>query len=783
MVVVHVLVTLAGIVAGSVLIAAATRRWVAPVEWRVVVLFIALAVVFLAPSLFTARLPVPLDEVMRAWPWRGVAGEVAPKNPLTNDTVNLFLPWMKVAREEIFSGRAPLWNRYAFSGYPLLANGESAPFSPFFLLTLFVPLPWQITAMGGLKIFVALLFAWLFFRRLGLGSGASLFGASAFAFSVYQTVYLFYSAAAVSALLPAAALAVHSCVTVRDRRSVLFLAVVVSALLAAGHPESVLHVAVGCAVVMAIEMRGMKLAGWTRGSAAAVAGALLGLVVSAPVWLPVLEQVLASARLDEIRSAREMTEPFRTTAAWALVSPDAFGNPARGTWAWIYNYSVVASSYAGLAVLPLLAAALFAPSSPLRARLYAFAATAGFLVSMNWTILGYLNRVPPLSIVANDKFRFVVVFFAIAAASWVLDRFRRDMQLLFLAGSLIVAWYWHTLFSQQLGRNLSWPAAVGMAALVAIVVVSAAGKRAAVPFVAAAAITIELFVLNAGFNAPVSRSYFVPPLPIVEHLRSIAPQEPFRVAGHDWTFLPNHATGYGLEDVRGSDPMSWGRYDAYLSGFTVRDRGTDLRRVVDPSVPELDFLNVRYLFAPPRFDAGEGWLLRYQGDDGTLWENLQVLGRFFAPEAMVPARTPGAAAAVVAVEGAGKEFRGNAAAVVSIWQREFSPVRFRLTVDSAREAFIASSLPMLPGWRVEVNGRAAEIRRVNGAFIGFDVPQGISRVSVSYRPASWSGSLLLMLGGLVVAAGMLLRGRRPIAGVDRSRTLQKGPGPAVEEMR
>ena len=49
-------------------------------------------------------------------------------------------------------------NAAAGAGYPLLANGQSAPFSPLFLATLFVPLPDQIVAMAGLKIFLALVF-------------------------------------------------------------------------------------------------------------------------------------------------------------------------------------------------------------------------------------------------------------------------------------------------------------------------------------------------------------------------------------------------------------------------------------------------------------------------------------------------------------------------------------------------------------------------------------------------------------------------------------------------
>src|SRR5207248_6931618 len=129
------------------------------------------------------------------------------RNASTNDTVKQFLPWMQVAREELAHFRAPLWNRYSFGGYPLLGNGESAPFSPLFLATLFVPLPKQIVAMAGLKIFVALLFTYLFVKREGTGDAAAIFAAITFAYSTVMTVFLYYSAASVITFLPASAFA------------------------------------------------------------------------------------------------------------------------------------------------------------------------------------------------------------------------------------------------------------------------------------------------------------------------------------------------------------------------------------------------------------------------------------------------------------------------------------------------------------------------------------------------------------------------------------------------
>src|SRR5688500_3112197 len=153
-------------------------------------------------AVVSSQVPVRLGEVVRGYPYRGVFGDVQVRNPLTNDTVKLFLPWMDAVREDLFAGRAPLWNRYAFSGYPLLGNGESAPFSPFFLATLLVPLPKQLVAMAALKLFVSLLFTYLYLRSLSVSPPAAVFGAAVFSFCVYQNVYLYYSASAVSALLP-----------------------------------------------------------------------------------------------------------------------------------------------------------------------------------------------------------------------------------------------------------------------------------------------------------------------------------------------------------------------------------------------------------------------------------------------------------------------------------------------------------------------------------------------------------------------------------------------------
>jgi len=86
----------------------AVRRWCFEVPASSAAILFALTAAFLAPALLTSSLPYPVDEVVSGWPYRGIAGEVTAKNPLTNDVVRGVLPWMQASREQIFAGRAPL---------------------------------------------------------------------------------------------------------------------------------------------------------------------------------------------------------------------------------------------------------------------------------------------------------------------------------------------------------------------------------------------------------------------------------------------------------------------------------------------------------------------------------------------------------------------------------------------------------------------------------------------------------------------------------------------------
>jgi hypothetical protein len=691
-----------GILLPSLAIALAMRRWYGLLPWSIIATTLALTLAFLHGALLPKNLPVPVDEVMRGYPYRGVLGAIESRNPLTNDTVKQILPWMQIVREELRAGHVPLWNRYQFSGYPLLGNGQSAPFAPVFLATLFVPLPGQLIAMAGLKIFLALLFTWLYLRDEGVSPMAALFGAAVFAFSVFQTVYLYYPMTSVTALLPAAAFALRGCLRDGGRRWLVLMAIVTATVMSGGHPESALHIAIACLVLLLLER---------RNPARAIVAALFGLAISAPAWVPVAEQALHSARASLLAAAPHGAMNYYL--AWLFLNPDGFGNPSRGNWEWLHNYAVVAPTYVGLLPLALLFAARRRRDLALLA-----AAVVLFLLAMNWTGLARaVNALPPLSLVAMDRLRFVVVFLVAIVAARSIEHLSERLSAGAAAASAVLlaaaVWLLHARWGQTFGLSST----AGVAALILFWLLVLIRRGLAAP-AAVAAIVLELFVFNAGFNALTSRAYYRPSMPILDEARRLSAGEPSRIAGHDWTLLPNAAAQYGLEDVRGSDPMATAHYVAWLKRFAADDPSSDILRIQNPDAPELSFLGTRLLLTGPDFTPSANWVLRYEGPDGRLYESKSWQRRFF------PLRGQARIGAIV----------------------QESPTRLRVDIDAAEPSLIGTSQVWSPGWRTDT-GR---ITRLHDTFIALTVPAGRRTVTLTYRPWSFYGSCVVSLLAIVV---------------------------------
>jgi hypothetical protein len=357
---------------------------------------------------------------------------------------------------------------------------------------------------------------------------------------------------------------------------------------------------------------------------------------------------------------------------------------------------------------------MIAPKTPGRDRVLGALAVVIFLVAMNSTIIGHAaNALPGFAYATNEKLRFVTLFFVIVIGAKALES--SPWWAMAAAAAPVVALAGYAYVKQ---RPLLRP--VDLLGAATVIVALLVPRRWAGLLVA-----LELFALNAGFNALVDARYYRPRLPIIDVLRSRAPREPFRIAATGLTFTPNASALYGLEDIRGFDPMAFASYDAYLKRFTVQDAPEMPRRLDDPAAPELDFLNVRYLLTDPTVEPGGRWREIYRGPDGGLFENPGARDRFFSPTARVEE------------------------------VRELRPGEFSMRVVAPAPATVMSSEVAAPGRRVVVNGASVPIRLLHGVFISFQVPAGQSRVRVEYRAMSYWISVVV-----AAAAAVLMFGKR-----------------------
>jgi len=119
------------------------------------------------------RTLIATDTLYTVLPWSAEYGARTPANRLLGDEMLEIVPWQQQVAAAFRSGRLPLWNQHAGFGSPLLANGASAPFSPFTWAALpFEPVRGLSLAML-LKLLVAGLGMAAYQRALGGGGLAA----------------------------------------------------------------------------------------------------------------------------------------------------------------------------------------------------------------------------------------------------------------------------------------------------------------------------------------------------------------------------------------------------------------------------------------------------------------------------------------------------------------------------------------------------------------------------------------------------------------------------------
>lgn len=285
----------------------------------------------------------------------------------------------------------------------------------------------------------------------------------------------------------------------------------------------------------------------------------------------------------------------------------------------------------------------------------------------------------------------------------------------------------------------------------------------------------DLWLFGFDYNPTVAAEDVYPTPPLMEILlQERDANAPFRVVGTGLALVPNVSMVFGLEDIRGYDPIAPRRYMEFVSRVdgAVRVGHHLLFRQIDARF--LDFLNVQYAFVAGDTGSIDARWQRVAEEQGvTIYANTGAMPRAFMVYDSMVAATPAESLEMtlapdfdfrnsVVLEGVDAPWRGDAPDHLPlVATAHYAPGEMTVEVETAADGLLVVSDPYTPGWVARVDGEAAELLIANHAFRAVAVPQGKHTITFAYQPLSvtvgaWiSGASLVML--LVI---LLVGGRR-----------------------
>lgn len=740
-----------------IFLAATWRRADRRIAW----LFAALTAAYALPYLALQSTPVATDFLLREAPW---AAQTPPgylqKNPLINDVPLQMVPWQEAARAAWASGRLPLLDRATAAGSVLWANPQSAVLFPTSLGgAILGTFAWPLLSLVT-KLILALWGTWLLLGRASLSTPSRVFGAVAYAFSTFTIAFALFPHTNVTALLPLLLASLHG--VLDGWRGTAVSAVVLTAMLAGGHPESVVHaalVAIPYAAVLAWPRRTERL----RLAGRFVALGLTAALVTLPLLLPFAALIPETQRYFELHehALGQITPPPTPENLLSILIPNYFGNPRVHNYRHAFNYNELVTQYAGLATFAL--AVVAAIASPRRHRFWIALLALSFPLAFQPPALTrLLADVPVIGLAPHGRIRVLITLaFAVLGAhgfELLLRGERRKLTALVAATvaaavSIICVLSYPTFAEFGVRRLIFFTELIPIAAT-AFVALAALGRLPRAAVIVPALLFLDLAVMTLLYNPPNDRQMFYPRTPAIDAMQNPS-RTPMRVTGIDRAFLPITARFYGLEDIRPHDPVAWRPYVAVLdaAGFDRSDYFGRFRSM--PPRALLDFLGVRYVIAEPKRDLPLA--VAYRGADAIVYRNDSAAPRYFSPSSVKKTSDP--VRAFLQNDVRNRVFSTELAmqtppALIAVERYDANGATLRISAE--QETFVASSEPAMKGWTLTRNGSRWPIHRINGPFLGWRVPPGTSTFRLEYRPPYFGVSVAGTIVGLLILTLMFI---------------------------
>ncbi|MEA2327140.1 MAG: hypothetical protein QOE68_2099 [Thermoanaerobaculia bacterium] len=750
----------------------AWRRWVTPISRGAALVIVLLPFLFTGKALVTNRAYGGYDILFLSAPFSDYAkdyGFTTAHNGFLLDHVLQMVPWQRQVRESFAQHHWPLWNPAMDSGEVLAAGMQAAPLNPINLIALLLPLDLATTFTASMVFFLAALFTFAFARELECSEGASLIAAAGYTLCSGMAFFGTWPHGRSWCVLPFVLLGVRRVVRDRNLRALVLLTIAFVLLIVFGHPETMLHVVTIGAIYGVFELIPIRRNA-LRPTLLAISAGVIALLLTAITLLPFIAALPWSfdyrirqnppppATVHEISKAIRATFlPYYGGASWHTPTSE-----------WDFGLARVGSV--------ILSLALIASARLLRrrdARFFAVLCAIGLLASWKAPPIDpFLRLLPLFKIAFNDRLGFAATLSMSLLAAMAFDarapRIDRRIVMVMLALlTIATAFFWRMQLT--LGVDPKLLLAGAAAELLGLTILFAAlgtrSQRAAAAMVVLA-IAAQRVVEDGNIHPTIPRRMFYPSVPLI----AAVPRESlFRFTAIGNMVIPNVATMYGLEDVRGYSAMTFYPYVETMGLWSAQKR--TYRDVSDLSLPFLSFLGVRHAITPRTMDPPPGWRVIADDRSSRLIENSRAIPRVFVPRRIrftdsddtilkeMAVATDFAEEAWVRAEEPARMIE-NGEATLRI-QRRGS--RYEIDADARTPSRIVISESGWPGWRASVDGTRVPIEQANRAFLSVRIPSGHHHVRVIYLPDSFVAGRAISIGTLallVVVVGFSIRKRR-----------------------
>jgi hypothetical protein len=289
----------------------------------------------------------------------------------------------------------------------------------------------------------------------------------------------------------------------------------------------------------------------------------------------------------------------------------------------------------------------------------------------------------------------------------------------------------------------------------------------------------ELFLFNLKANRLISNAYYTEDTQNVTFLKQDKTLFRIMLTPKTWNEPPENNADYFKRWSNFKDmlyPNSGAIYDiSYIDGYeTLKLRPVNelLDNVKGPSSPLLDIMNMKYLLSKWEIKDKKYRLVK----DGYLkiYENTGCLPRFyFTKQAvfcdkkdiisnMLDYKTSLADTVFIETNKAeeGQSPQGGTGELLNgITVNRRSLNGDDITTISDAGSWLVYSQSYYPGWRAEVDGKQAEVRKANYNFMAVFVPAGSHRIIFSYRPRFFKTAALISIISLLAAFMYLIFGK------------------------